>query len=219
MLGLAVRIAESYAEAVPVPAIVGQPPTSLEGRGPFQDTVEHQRLRRCRPALALDLEVRRKESGGPHDFLADAAQAIVAATSGRQGPAVLLVAQATSSIRRSEPPQLGLAPPHLAELLPIAAGRHQRCDAAARGHPQRPSLSAPHRPGGAPLRTTPAGGRGVARAVGLPVVTTMSARAGFPERRPAVSRDRRRGRTPVGDAYLREQGGSPSSPRARRSTS
>src|SRR5688500_13602201 len=38
MMNLAVGIAESFAESVPVLAIVGQVPTSVEGRGGFQDS-------------------------------------------------------------------------------------------------------------------------------------------------------------------------------------
>ena len=38
MTNLAVGIAESYADKVPVLAIVGQIPTDLEGRGGFQDS-------------------------------------------------------------------------------------------------------------------------------------------------------------------------------------
>ncbi|MET0790250.1 MAG: thiamine pyrophosphate-binding protein, partial [Polyangiaceae bacterium] len=38
MLNLAVGIAESYSEGVPVLALVGQPPLNLEGRGAFQDS-------------------------------------------------------------------------------------------------------------------------------------------------------------------------------------
>jgi acetolactate synthase-1/2/3 large subunit len=37
MMNLAVGLAESYAESVPVLGIVGQVPTALEGRGGFQD--------------------------------------------------------------------------------------------------------------------------------------------------------------------------------------
>jgi acetolactate synthase-1/2/3 large subunit len=38
MMNLAVGIAESYAESVPVLALVGQPPARGEGRGAFQDS-------------------------------------------------------------------------------------------------------------------------------------------------------------------------------------
>jgi acetolactate synthase I/II/III large subunit len=38
MMNLAVGLAESFAESVPVLAIVGQPPTNMEGRGAFQDS-------------------------------------------------------------------------------------------------------------------------------------------------------------------------------------
>jgi acetolactate synthase-1/2/3 large subunit len=38
MMNLAVGVAESYADGVPLLAIIGQPPTILEGRGAFQDS-------------------------------------------------------------------------------------------------------------------------------------------------------------------------------------
>ncbi len=38
MMNLAVGIAESFAESIPVLALVGQPPTKLHGRGAFQDS-------------------------------------------------------------------------------------------------------------------------------------------------------------------------------------
>ena len=38
MMNLAVGVAESYADSIPVLAIVGQPPTKLHGRGAFQDS-------------------------------------------------------------------------------------------------------------------------------------------------------------------------------------
>ena len=38
MMNLAVGLAESYAESVPVLALIGQPPSTLSGRGGFQDS-------------------------------------------------------------------------------------------------------------------------------------------------------------------------------------
>src|SRR5579863_7397727 len=38
MMNLAVGLAESYADSVPVLAIIGQPPSALNGRGGFQDS-------------------------------------------------------------------------------------------------------------------------------------------------------------------------------------
>jgi acetolactate synthase-1/2/3 large subunit len=38
MMNLAVGVAEAFAESVPLLAVVGQPPTRLEGRGAFQDS-------------------------------------------------------------------------------------------------------------------------------------------------------------------------------------
>lgn len=38
MMNLTIGIAESYADSVPVLALVGQPPSTLEGKGAFQDS-------------------------------------------------------------------------------------------------------------------------------------------------------------------------------------
>jgi len=89
MMNLAVGIAESFAESVPVLAIVGQIPRTLEGRGGFQDssgigrTVDALAMWRSMTKYAARLD----SADGFWEKLAEAAREAV---SGRPGPTVLL---------------------------------------------------------------------------------------------------------------------------------
>lgn len=90
MMNLAVGIAESFAESVPVLAIVGQPPTRYEGRGAFQDssgigrTVNADRLW----SAITKYHATVRDAG---QFWTCLESAVRAALSGRQGPAALLI--------------------------------------------------------------------------------------------------------------------------------
>ncbi len=90
MMNLAVGLAESYAESVPVLAIVGQVPTTMEGKGGFQDgsgigrTVDAAAMFR-----SLAKHVARIDD--PADFWPQLERAASTALSGRPGPAVMLV--------------------------------------------------------------------------------------------------------------------------------
>ena len=88
-MNLAVGIAESYAEAVPVLAMVGQISSTLEGAralpGLVRDRADGQRP----PEVALDNEVCRMNRR--RRFWEKLAGAVQAALGGRPGPAVLLV--------------------------------------------------------------------------------------------------------------------------------
>lgn len=88
MMNLAVGIAESYAESVPVLALVGQPPSTLDGRGGFQDS---SGIGRSVDALALfgsmTKYVARVDAAS---FWESLHAAVVAALEGRKGPSVLL---------------------------------------------------------------------------------------------------------------------------------
>ncbi len=90
MMNLAVGIAESYAESVPVLAIVGQPPQQLEGRGAFQDSSGVGRgVNAVQMWSAISKHVERIEEGA--NFWTQFETAVSAALSGRPGPVVLLV--------------------------------------------------------------------------------------------------------------------------------
>ncbi|TDP43178.1 thiamine pyrophosphate-binding protein [Nocardia ignorata] len=85
---LVAGLAESFASRVPVLALVGQPPTSLEGRGAFQDS---SGLAESLDAAALFATVSRycARVAEPAQVPGQLAEAIAAAESG--GPAVLLL--------------------------------------------------------------------------------------------------------------------------------
>jgi len=90
MMNLAVGIAESFAESVPVLAIVGQPPTRFEGRGAFQDSsgigrsVNADKL--WSAITKYHVTVR-----DPGQFWTCLESAVRAALGGRPGPSVLLI--------------------------------------------------------------------------------------------------------------------------------
>ncbi|MBD2731737.1 thiamine pyrophosphate-binding protein [Nostoc sp. FACHB-892] len=89
MMNLIAGIAESYADSVPVLALVGQPPSALEGKGAFQDssgigrTVDSMKL--WGAVAKYVAKISKSE-----DFWYHLTHAIKAAVSGRPGPAVLL---------------------------------------------------------------------------------------------------------------------------------
>src|SRR6185437_4354240 len=90
MMNLAVGIAEAYAESVPVLALIGQPPSKLDGRGAFQDS---SGMGRSVDALALfgamtKYVARVDDSASFWDHLH---AAVKASLEGRQGPSVLLL--------------------------------------------------------------------------------------------------------------------------------
>mgnify|MGYP001826996519 CR=1 FL=1 len=90
MMNLAVGLAESYAESVPVLALVGQPPLSLEGRGAFQDSSGIGRSVDAERMFASMAKCVRKVDSAER-FWPALEEAVRAALSGRPGPAVLLV--------------------------------------------------------------------------------------------------------------------------------
>jgi acetolactate synthase-1/2/3 large subunit len=90
MMNLAVGVAEAFAESVPLLAIVGQPPTKLEGRGAFQDS---SGIGRSVNADGLWAAISKYQARitDPAQFWHCLDSAVTAAMSGRPGPAVLLI--------------------------------------------------------------------------------------------------------------------------------
>src|SRR5262245_46938865 len=90
MMNLAVGVAESFAESVPVLAVVGQPPTYLEGRGAFQDS---SGIGRSVNAVGLWSSISKSQSRitEPDQFWQSLMTAVRTALTGRPGPAVLLI--------------------------------------------------------------------------------------------------------------------------------
>jgi acetolactate synthase I/II/III large subunit len=90
MMNLAVGVAEAFAESVPLLALVGQPPTKLEGRGAFQDSSGIGRSVNADGLWAAITKYQARISE-PSQFWGCLHGAVTAALSGRQGPAVLLI--------------------------------------------------------------------------------------------------------------------------------
>jgi acetolactate synthase-1/2/3 large subunit len=90
MMNLAAGIAESFAESVPVLALVGQPPLSLEGTGAFQ---ESSGIGRSVDSLGIWRSITKYAAkvSDPQTFWHHLNEAVKAALSGRPGPAVLLL--------------------------------------------------------------------------------------------------------------------------------
>lgn len=87
-LNLVAGLAESYASGIPVLALVGQPPSALDGHGSFQDTSGHNGALDAQ-ALFAAVSVYCRRILEPGDIV-DALPAAVAAAR-RGGPAVLLL--------------------------------------------------------------------------------------------------------------------------------
>ncbi|WP_280338985.1 thiamine pyrophosphate-binding protein [Nocardia neocaledoniensis] len=130
-MNLVAGLAESYTSRVPVLALIGQPPTSLEGRGAFQDS---SGLAESIDAAALFATVSRycARVDDPAELPGHLAAAVTAAKGG--GPAVLLlpkdVQQQSMPIDPPAPPSRATRPraadghPTVAELAAeLAAAR------------------------------------------------------------------------------------------------
>lgn len=87
-LNLVAGLGESYASRVPVLALVGQSPTTLDGRGAFQDTSGHNGSLNAE-ALFSAVSVYCRRIVNPDDILTALPEAVAAARAG--GPAVLLL--------------------------------------------------------------------------------------------------------------------------------
>jgi acetolactate synthase-1/2/3 large subunit len=90
MMNLAVGVAEAFAESVPLLAIVGQPPTRLEGRGAFQDSSGIGRSVNAERLWAAISKYQARITD-PSQFWQCLDWAVTAAMSGRPGPSVLLI--------------------------------------------------------------------------------------------------------------------------------
>ncbi|MBT2383996.1 thiamine pyrophosphate-binding protein [Streptomyces sp. ISL-11] len=176
MVNLLAGLAESYAESVPVLALIGQPPRQFEGRGAFQDssgigrTVDATGLLRAATKRVAKIE-------DPADFWPELRAAAVAALTGRPGPVALLLPRDVFDLPVG--PRPADWPADLSALLtPRAVDRHTvrpLFDALRAAH--RPVLLIGHgvrRSGAADEITS------FARRAGVPVAATMAARGEFP---------------------------------------
>jgi acetolactate synthase-1/2/3 large subunit len=95
-LNLVPGLGESLASRVPVLALVGQPPTTMDGRGSFQDTSGRNGVLDA-VALFSAVSVFCRRITTPHDIIAGLPEAIAAARHG--GPAVLLLPKDVQQLR------------------------------------------------------------------------------------------------------------------------
>ncbi|HEU4405584.1 MAG TPA: thiamine pyrophosphate-binding protein [Polyangiaceae bacterium] len=177
MMNLAVGVAESYAESVPLLALIGQPPLSLAGRGAFQDS---SGIGRSVNAVALFGAMTKYTHllTRPEDFWRALTQAVVAACSDRKGPSALLIPR---DLYEAEVP--AGSPEEVAQAAQAAArpGPVHRSTAKA----VLDEVRAARRPvliygQGVRRSSDPAAVGDFARALRIPVATTMSARGEFP---------------------------------------
>ena len=87
-LNLIAGLGESFTSRIPVLALVGQPPTILDGRGSFQDT-SGRNGSLCAEALFSKISVYCRRVLTPADIVTVLPEAVAAARTG--GPAVLLL--------------------------------------------------------------------------------------------------------------------------------
>lgn len=176
MMNLAVGVAEAYADAAPMLAIVGQPPTNLEGRGAFQDssgrgaTVNGVQL--WSSVTKYCAKITR-----PEEFWSCFVAAVEAALNGRQGPSVLLIPR--DLYDRDVGPRPADLPATLRDLV------QPQSPAAADVELLFRRLSASRRPvlllgNGVERGSRPEEVVAYARQTGARVVTTMASKAAFP---------------------------------------
>jgi acetolactate synthase-1/2/3 large subunit len=180
MMNLAVGLAESLTDGVPVLAVIGQPPSALDGAGSFQESTGRTGTVDALGLLgAVTKHVARVAE--PDHFWAALREAVRAALSGRPGPAALLVPRDVFPLEVGEPPADW--PRELWDVAEVAtvdtvatqrlfdAIRTARCPVLLIGHEVRASRDEPavHE---------------FARRTRIPVATTMSARGDFPNTDP-----------------------------------
>jgi acetolactate synthase-1/2/3 large subunit len=90
MMNLAVGIAESFAESIPVLALIGQPPTRLHGKGAFQDSSGVGRSVNADTLLSA-ITKHHATISEPGQFWPSLEAAVRTALSGRPGPSALLI--------------------------------------------------------------------------------------------------------------------------------
>ncbi|MBT2525718.1 thiamine pyrophosphate-binding protein [Streptomyces sp. ISL-99] len=180
MMNLVAGLAESHAESVPVLALVGQPPTALDGHGSFQDSSGTGRTVDALPMLrsVTKKTVRLTESDGFWDRLRDA---ITTSLSGRKGPVALLLPRDSYELDVGERPFdwptdiSAFIDPEPVDVEAVSALFERLRNASA------PVLLLGH---GVRRSCDPEAVRVFAERARIPVVTTMGARGEFPNDSP-----------------------------------
>lgn len=180
MMNLIAGIAESYTESVPVLALVGQPPSALDGRGAFQDS---SGIGRTVDAMKLWGAVAKyvAKISTPDSFWYHLTEAVKAALSGRPGPAVLMFPRDIFEQEVEPCPEnwaddlKNLIRPTTLKLDMIRPLFEEICRA------NNPVLILGH---GVQRCSDPQAVVDFARSVSLPTVTTLSGRSAFPNNDP-----------------------------------
>ncbi|KAB8330252.1 thiamine pyrophosphate-binding protein [Scytonema tolypothrichoides VB-61278] len=201
MMNLIAGIAESYAESVPVLALVGQPPLALEGRGAFQDS---SGIGRTVDSVKLWGAVAKYvgKISKPDDLWYHLSEAVKVAISGRPGPVVLMFPRDIFEQEVEPCPEnwadelrnvICPTPVTLDMIRPLF---EEICRA------KNPVLLIGH---GVRRCSDPQTVVNFARYVGLPVVTTLSGRGEFPNDDPLYLGMLGVAGHPSAHAYLKEQ--------------
>jgi acetolactate synthase-1/2/3 large subunit len=201
MMNLSVGVAEAYAESVPLLALVGQVPSKLEGRGGFQDssgrgrTVDALGMFRSMSKYAERID-------SATTFWEKLRDAVVAALSGRPGPAVLLFARDAYELEVGPPP--AWFPSTLAELRSPC-----RADPTAIAKLAELLREAKHPVlllgTGVDRSTDGAAVRELAKRAAIPVVTTMANPGAFRQTHPLFLGVVGAAGHPSAHAYLNER--------------
>ncbi|MFT4978836.1 MAG: acetolactate synthase-1/2/3 large subunit [Myxococcota bacterium] len=179
MMNLAVGIAESYAESVPVLALVGQPPSALAGRGGFQDSSGIGRT--VDAAMMWQAMSKHTVQITAAGFWSQLHRAVRTALSGRPGPSILLLPRDTYD--QLVAPRPADWPTTLAELTTPMVADDGPIEAlfAAMSSARRPVIvlgTGAERAGAGPRVAA------FARQAGIPVVTTMASSGSYPNSDP-----------------------------------
>ena len=186
MMNLAVGIAESFAESVPVLALVGQPPRSRHGRGAFQDssgigrTVNADRLWSAITKYHASITE-------PDRFWSCLDSAVRAALTGRPGPAALLIPRDLNDCDVG--PRPSWLPERLEDLLGLSDTVSSDTAPSDQATPAIGLLYDAIRAASSPVlllgsgvdrSSDPAAVTDFARRAGLRVATTLSSKNTFP---------------------------------------
>ena len=201
MMNLVAGLAESYAQSVPVLAIIGQPPAAMDGRGSFQDS---SGIGRSVDARALLDPVTKwvERVTDAESFWFKLYNTMAAAVTGRMGPAAILIPRDRHDLEVGPVP--GDLPRDLAgfgHASPVesdqVADLFHRLRTA-----KRPVLLVGH---GVRRSTNPEAVIKFAGRARIPVMTTMGARGEFPNDDPCYYGMIGANGHPSASAYLSDQ--------------
>jgi acetolactate synthase-1/2/3 large subunit len=201
MMNLAAGLAESHAQSVPVLALVGQPPTTLDGKGSFQDSSGRGRAVDA-AALLASVTKRVERVTDPGDFWTQLGNVVEASLEGRMGPAALLLP------RDMQDQEVGPAPAGFPDHLDGFAHRPRPAPGPVQelfhrlARARRPVLLLGH---GVRRSTNPDAVLKFASRTRVPVTTTMGARGEYPNDDPLYLGVVGAGGHPSATSYLEDE--------------